>query len=250
MPDNLKSDIIEGAYSKLRISGITVNPTAENNELALRRLENLAAELEGQNIKLGYAFEDDPDPATPHNMTRDKWDAMESQLAYKVMPDFGKGMKPDQVLMKLANAALSYLNSCDVEVPQTQYPRRMPIGHGNTKRVGGFRYRQYSEKPEQSPISTKTIQMYIDDINSYTEHFEAYLLASEDIASYTITAEDGITITTSSLSSPDVNYTVRADGSDSGNDSLVKVKIVVTTDAGRKETRIINFKLIDSEIEA
>ncbi len=250
MPDNLKSDIITGAYSKLRISGITVNPTAENNDLALRRLENLAAELEGQNIKLGYAFEDDPDINTPHNMTRDKWDAMESQLAYKLMPDFGKGMKPDQVLMKLANAALSYLNSCDVEIPQTQYPRRMPIGHGNTKRFGGFRYRQFSEKPAQAPISTKTEQMYIGDINNYTEHFEAYLLESEDIASYTITAEDGITITTSSLSSPDVNYTVRADGSDSGNDSLVKVKIVVTTDAGRKETRIINFKLIDSEIEA
>jgi hypothetical protein len=64
-----KVDLISGAYSKLRISGLTVQPTPEDLELALTRLENTMAEIEGaRNICLGYNFEDQPDPNSVSNI--------------------------------------------------------------------------------------------------------------------------------------------------------------------------------------
>ena len=65
-----KGDIINRAFSALRISGITADPSPEDLELALGKLENMAAELAGRNIHTNFAFEDDPDPNTPHNMER------------------------------------------------------------------------------------------------------------------------------------------------------------------------------------
>ena len=67
----LKADVINRAYSKQRISGITSIPSSEDNELALETLEDLAHELEeARNICLGYNFEDEPDLNAPTNIAK------------------------------------------------------------------------------------------------------------------------------------------------------------------------------------
>ena len=58
-----KADRINSAYSKLRISGLTVDPSPEDLSLALMTFENMMSELEmGRNICMDYNFEVDPDP--------------------------------------------------------------------------------------------------------------------------------------------------------------------------------------------
>ena len=68
--EQLKVNIISDAYSKLRISGLTVLPTPEDLELALSRLESMMAELDVRGISIGYNFEDNPDPNSLTNIPR------------------------------------------------------------------------------------------------------------------------------------------------------------------------------------
>ena len=80
MPNTgLKGDIINEAYALIRISGITSQPTPEELEKALDRLESMAEEFFGRNINVNYAFEDEPDPNTPHTMARKYWYGFEAK---------------------------------------------------------------------------------------------------------------------------------------------------------------------------
>ena len=238
-----KGDIVNRAFSTLRISGITVDPTPEDLELALMKLENMAAEFSGRNINTGYTFEDDPDPNTPHNMNRKFWSSFDNCLAVRLMPDYGKGMQPDITLLRLASASFSFLSSATAVVKQIQYPSRMPMGSGSSISLKFF------EKQAEAPNTSLTRTMYIDDINTFVEHFDSYLNTGEDVSAYTIEASVGLTITSDSLTTPDITYTIRADGNSDGSASgLLQVKIVATTSDGRVETRIINFRLLVSSI--
>ena len=57
-----KIELLDRAYSKLRISGITVNPTPGDVEIALDEMECMLAEWDLVNVCLGYQFEDEPEP--------------------------------------------------------------------------------------------------------------------------------------------------------------------------------------------
>jgi len=242
MANNLKIDLINGAYSQMRVSGITVDPSADDLILALRRLEGLANELEGRNVCTGYYLEEDPDVNSPSGLDKKFWYAFECVLAQRLLPDFGKGMKPDPMLARNANAGMSFLYSNTANPRQIQYPSRQSIGAGNS--LIFHRRKFYAPIPE-APNTCKTNRMYIGDIDNFIEHFESYLADGEEISSYTIEAETGLTIVSDSDTSPDIFYQIQADGGTS-SDGLLRVKIVMTTDTGRVTTRIINFELTES----
>ena len=159
------------------------------------------------------------------------------------MPDYGKGMQPDVTLLRLASASFSFLSSATAVVKQIQYPSRMPIGSGSSISLKFF------GKQAEAPNTSLTKIMYIGDIITFIEHFDSYLNTGEDVSAYTIETSTGLTITSDSLNTPDITYTVKADGNSDGSASgLLQVKIVATTSIGRIETRIINFKLLVSDI--
>ena len=244
MPNNLKIDIINGAYSQLRISGITVDPGPDDLVLALRRLEGLANELQGRNVCTGYYFEEEPDVNAPCGLDKKYWYAFECVLAIRLLSDFGKGMQPDQVLFKNASAQMSFLYASTANPIQTQYPSRQSMGAGNA-RWG----RKFFSPVEMAPNTCQTNRMTIGDIDNFIENFASYLIDPEEIASYTIEADTGLTIVSDSDTSPDIFYQIQADGGTS-SDGLLRVKIVMTTDGGRVTTRVINFELTESvEIE-
>lgn len=241
MPNNLKSDLINGAFSQLRISGMTINPNGDDLELALERLEDMASE--SPFCETGYYFEEDPDLNTPHNVPRKCWQGFKTNLAVRLMPDFGKGRQPDAVLQKQANAGLSTISAFTAKIPFTQYPTRMPKGRG-------YGYQNRFFRPEDiAPISCETRRMYIDDVQTFTESFADYLRSGETISSYTITSDTGLTVSGDSNTNTAVSFTVTATGTSStGGDPLLELKIVVTTSDSRLKTKIINFELIDSDI--
>jgi hypothetical protein len=247
LADNLKVDFINGAFSELRISGITLNPSSEEHKKALDILEDMASEPPFN--ATGYYFEDDPDPNTPHNVPRKFWRGFKTNLAIKLMSHYGKGFKPDQVLISQARGALSSIYAGVARIPQIQYPSRMPLGRGTILKAG--RWSRFSIPQDVAPISPETIRMYIDDVRTFSESFASYLLNGETLSSYTITADTGLTISDDALNddSTAVNYTITATGSsETGGDPLLELKIVATTSDSRIETRIINFELLDSDI--
>lgn len=236
----LKGDRINDAYSQMRISGLTVNPTPEDLEIALSRLENMMAEYAGRNIDVGWNFEDDPDPNSPTNVERWAWHGISTNLAIRLIPDFNKEVP--MVLAAQANQSLSNMSGRTALTRQVNYPQRQPRGRGNTLRHN--RWARFYQPQSEAPLEAATITMFVDDIDDFTEHFDSYLDAGEVISSFTITADSGLNIVSSSLSSPDVLYRIEAIGStDTTANSLQQVKIIATTDTGRIETRLINFEI-------
>jgi len=241
-----KGDILNRAFSALRISGITADPSPEDLEIGLMKLENMAAEFQGRNICTNYFFEDDPNPNTPHNMDRKFWHSYDVLLAVRLMPDYGKGEKPDVALIRQASAGYSFLSSATAKINMIPYPSRMPRGSGSSK---GHRWDKFFTVQNEAPNSCLTKTMYIDDIRTFVEHFDSILETGETIDSFTIEANTGLTINSSSLTTPDITYNITADGGTDGSGiPHLNVKIVVTTSNGRIETRIINFRILPSDI--
>lgn len=242
----LKGDLINRAYFQLRISGLTLNPSPEENQLALDRLESTMAEFRARNICVDYAFENTPDLNTPHNIERDYWFSIEAVLAFRLCADFGK--TPPPTLVALHSSSVSFLHSATSKVREIQYPSRHPRGSGNSRRN---LFRRFYHKIAEVPLECASVTMSIDDIDNFVENFNAYLVSGETIASYTIEANTGLTIVSDSLSSPNVLYQIEAVGGSSTDqsESFLQVKIVATTSAGRIETRLINFEIIDTSID-
>jgi hypothetical protein len=234
-----KVDLINGAYSKARISGLTKQPTAEDLALALVILEDMMEEFFERNIDVDYAFEDSPGANTPHNVERKYWNAIKSVLADRLLADFGKD--PTESLMRQIAGGYSLLSSSTAPQRETRYPSRQPTGSGNER---WNRYQRFYRRVADAPLSAATNHMLIDDIDDFVEHFDAYLKDGETVSSYTIAADTGLTIVSDSLTSPDIDYQIQADGSSSETTTeSLQVKIVATTSLGRQETRIINFEI-------
>ncbi len=132
-----KIDIINGAFSQMRISGLTVDPGPEDVAVALDRLEDMASEWLSRNVNVGYYFEDDPDPDSIFGVDRAYKQAFETNLAVNLIPDFNKDVP--QVLFARATASYSTMSSSIAQVCETQYPSRMPRGSGNTFRYNRWR---------------------------------------------------------------------------------------------------------------
>lgn len=231
-----KVDIILDAYSQLRISGITVDPTPEDLEVALSRLEDMAAEFHSRNMDGGFNFEDQPDPNSDSGIQRAYKQAYATNLAIRLVPDFNKDVP--QILFNQAVQSASNLSGRTAKVRMTEYPGRQARGSGNTQRF--FRWQRFYRHGERSDLSDETNQIYSGDVNDYVEHFDAYLDKSETIASFTIEADSTLTISNTSNNDTDVLYRVTAS---SEYNRSAKVFITVTTSAGRVTTRIIEFEV-------
>lgn len=240
----LKGDIVNDGFSQLRISGITVSPGKEDLALSIDRLENLMAEMNDRDICLDWNTEDSPDLNTPSGIKRSQRFAIACILATRLVPDFGKGKEPDPILFKNASAQSSFLYSSTANPQQTQYPNRQAVGSGNRR----SRYRRFYNEPTRVPNTCESIRMVIGNIDNFVEHFDAWLIDPEDLTSFTIESDTGLTIVSSAISTSnkDVNYQISAVGANAiKSDEFLQVKIVATSTTGRIETRLINFELIN-----
>ena len=120
-----KGDLINGAYSRMRISGLTSQPTPEDISIALRRLESQAARWEGKTICAGYKFEDVPDVNSPSGIKLAYVDAFESNLAMRLLTDFGK--QASQELAIEARTTYSDLQTATLVVNPIKSPSRMAL---------------------------------------------------------------------------------------------------------------------------
>lgn len=235
-----KIDVINTAYSQIRYSGLTIDPSANETSLALERLEVMAAEFESRDICLNYNFEETPDANSATNVPLQFQHMLSTNLAVRMIPDFNKAVP--QVLMLQASQSLSNASarSASDSVRQVNPPRRMPIGSGNSYRYN--RYRRFQRPTVRAPNECATNKMLVGDIDDFQESFVSYLDPLEDISSFTITASSVLEIQSSSNSTSLVNYRIKA--LDLSTDtSFQQVEIVVTTTNGRSETRLINFEI-------
>lgn len=236
-----KLEHINSAYSKMRISGLTVQPTPEDLETALIRLEDMMGLLYGSTINIGYNFEEKPDGNSPSGVTREHNDMIASNLAIKLLPDFGK-----TATVELNKEARGTFANTEAIVARDRlrgvaYPSRMPRGSGNRN---WNRYHHYYPPINPPETSSRNVQMYLGDQSDFAEPFDAFL-KGDTIASFTIDNTDGLTIVSSALNADStiVTYRVLAGATGQLSTSGETVTIVITTNDGRIETRERYFEI-------
>ena len=239
MAKDTKADRMNGAFSVIKISGITLKAGADDLELGLDRLENMMSEFFERNICVNYNFEDEPNSATPCGIGRQFWYTVEVLLAQRLLADFGK--EPTLALMQQIKSSASFLSSATATINATQYPSRMPRGSGNNFRFNSWQ--KFYPQSVSAPNECATNRMYKSNVDDFVEHFDKDLVSPETISSYTIEADTGLTIQSDSISDSDIIYRILADGNTSSITQVVQVKIVITTSTARIITRMINFEI-------
>lgn len=227
-----KGDIINAAFSRARISGLTRIAGPEDVALALDRLEDMAAMWEERNIRAGYYFENHPDPGTPHNIPRKFLGAFKANLAIQILADFGKVVPAS--LVSEAAGALSALCSATAVVTPVPYPARQPYGSGNNIRTG--QVTKYF--PDTELIEAE--EFIIDEVKAFTESYNSYLQHLETISSYTITNSNtqAIDVYDDLLVTPNITFKVKA-----FEDGFATVTVTATTSIGRVIVRKINIEV-------
>ena len=240
MISNTKGGIINDAYSRLRISGLTVDPTPEDMEIALSRLENMMSTLEARDIRLNYRFEELPDPATEHGVVSAHYDMMATNLATRLAPDFGKPVSNE--LARSAASSMSDTHSITAanNVRRTEYPNRQPLGSGNRR---NYRYLRFNRPQPQAPLYSDVLVK--DTVSDFEESYEAYLDSGETITSFEIKTDNGLTLVSSTNNDPLINYRLRAESSSSFTREFLQLSITVTTSTGRIDQRVKDFKIRD-----
>jgi len=188
-----KVEHINSAYSQMRISGITVNPTPEDTQTALRRLEDMMWELYGRTIDLNYNFEGKPHSSSESGIEPVFNHMIATNLAVRLLPDFGKDATPE--LNSLATASLH--SAAGVIARQrlngVKHSSRMPVGSGNRQRTQTYRkYYPATSNPIASAVNSALLCGEADD---FFECFDAWL-EGEEIESYSITVGAGLSLLT------------------------------------------------------
>lgn len=126
-----KLDLINRAYSMLLKSGVTQQPSANDLELGLYRLEEMAYEWSSRGLAPTYNFQEEPDLEAPSGVESWFITAYYQNLAARLWPEFmNEDVSP--AVFKLASNSLSNLSArvAADTVKNAQYGQRMPIGSG------------------------------------------------------------------------------------------------------------------------
>jgi len=140
-----KLAIIEQALGEIGLAAYVFDPSPEQLQAALVRLDRLAAQWDGIGIRKGYSLGGDisdesglPDTAI---------DAFACLLAVALAPSYGKQVSPElKISARDGKNALMVTNNV---IPRMVLPNTMPIGVGNRQDV---RQRAYFQ--ECDPLTT------------------------------------------------------------------------------------------------
>ncbi len=126
-----KVDILNGTFSLLRISGMTVQPRPEDYEDSLQILDDYAAEIQPE-LDTGYIQPDEyggSDLNDYSGLTASLAGPFKKLMALQIAPLFGKEIPP--TLYKIAQDGMNSLEYQLVNVGPAQNPATLPIGSGN-----------------------------------------------------------------------------------------------------------------------
>lgn len=240
----LKVDFIIDAFSQMRINGLTRGPTPGDLEIALRRLENMAAEWNSRNMDPGWNFEDEPDPNAPTNIQRSYFHAYSTNLAVRILPDFGKQATED--LRRQANQSLSFMSASIAanRVNEVFYSQRHPKGSGNDNYFN--RWSRFYQDERAAANVSNLAEIFVDDQDDFFEQFDAFLREDETITDFEIVVDKGLELIDSTLvDGEEVVYRIkgRAD-SESQRTATRQVTIIATTSDDRVQTRRRYFQVV------
>lgn len=230
-----KIELIDRAYSKLRISGLTVNPNPNEVVLALDELECMMAEWDLKNICLNFQFEDDPSPNAESGLSRGYENAVQTNLAVRLSPDYGKAISVE--LKQQASQSYSVVSSATAKIKAAPYPNRQPVGESNTLRFN--RWRRYYDINPEAPNECQTEIMSNGDVVDGKVDYSDYLTDGDTIASMNISSTSGLDIQYSEFDDESVGYRVQAT-----KDGTQSITVNITTSNGLSTKTCIWYSVV------
>lgn len=242
MPTNRKLDVINDAYTELRISGLTTSPTPSDLTLALTRLETMMSEWYGnRNINVGYNFQATPTFTAYTNVALNYYNTMVTNLAVRLLAAFGMEI-PQALAMNAAQSISGTMGQVALQNARMVQPsRRMPSGNGNTFR--GWSWNRFMLPADLPPTVSETNNIVQGEIQDKYEDFSAWLGANT-IASYTIQSTPLLETSDDAISGSRINYRVTAPVENSGEGPWQIVLITVTDSIGRVNICPVDYLVV------
>ena len=236
-----KGDLIQDALSKMKISGITAPPDAEDTQLMVQRLEGMLYEFQERGLCLEYNFTMDPDPADFHGLEFYAFQPVASILAFRSVQDFG--LEAPQTLVIQARAGNDLLSSRSTlsKLRQVEYPSRHPRGSGNTQRY--IRWRTFYPETRLTPLDCSKINIRAGEVDDFTEDYSAELRMGETILFFAVETTTGLTFVERSRTTNRINY--RLSTAVDTDTTIETARFTVTSSTGRV---IIRDKIVEVEL--
>jgi len=170
MTDVTKISVVNGAYSIMRISGLTTKASNEDIELALSVADDYAAQLKAQGLDTGWN-----QPSTYGESGANDISgvvpavagALKKLLALELSTAFGKMIPPS--LAVTASEGMRAIENMLVTVPDAQFSSTLPRGSGNH---WGYRDREYYPEPADN---FEAIYVIKDDVLNHLKSFVQWL---------------------------------------------------------------------------
>tara|TARA_R110002096_G_scaffold6702_2_gene30569 strand:- start:208 stop:927 length:720 start_codon:yes stop_codon:yes gene_type:complete len=188
-----KSDLVNGAYQLIRISGLTSAAVPEETIIGLQVADDLAGEL-STTLNTGYvqpAEYGQSDPDDYSGLTNQTAGPFKKLLAMELVDFFGKQV-PISLKMN-ADKGLRSLEQLLVNVLPMQNPGTLPIGSGNE-----WDYRSDKFYPE--PISDDgAIYHNTTDVFQYAIDWSQWLAGANTLVTVEYEADVGIVLTNETI---------------------------------------------------
>ena len=184
-----KGDLVNGTYSLMRISGLTVDATPEDTSLALQVADDYAEELNGSGLDVGWQYPATygaSEPSDNSGVTTQIAGPFKKLLMRELVLAFGR--ETTQTLEMIANKGMRALENIVVSVPVAHNPPTLPFGSGNE---WDYNDRKFYSEP---PINNGAYYGFKGDIYNYTEDFSQWLVDEELVTVTWEVGSTGITI--------------------------------------------------------
>lgn len=227
-----KIELINAAFSELRISGITSGPTPDDIELALEALEDMMRPLCDKYPTLGYNFEEIPDPNTLSGLQVIFNNAIQLKLGDTIGFRYGKSV--DQ---KRLSGALAHMSGKLAKTPAYQQSSRMPAGRGNSE------WNTFSDfMPPYEVAAPSSEIMGLTDSRFVSVDLGDVFAPGEVLASAVVTCDPQLAISGTATSGNTVAFTVTAQGTAGVN---FRIMIAITGDVTTVSDRVLYVTVAD-----
>lgn len=180
-----KVDIVNGTFSLMRISGITVNASPKDISDAIQVADDFAAQLKVHNIDVGWiqpAEYGASDPNDNSGLVAGLAGAFKKILAVELLPYFGKPVT--DVLASLARDGMKTIEQYCVSVPNSQFGTTLPIGSGNEYD------NNWNTAFFNTPTDPNAERFIVNEVTTYQVDFSDFVL-DESLESVAWVSSDG-----------------------------------------------------------
>lgn len=236
-----KGEIVNYAYSLLKINGLTTDPNPRMITLAVQTMDIMVSSWKNKGLCLGYSSSagfGDVQPSQDTGLSDSDNYAVALKLAASLATHFGKALP--QSLLGEAKAAFDGLFS--PEAPLRQNSPFIPRGVGNTNDY--YRPRYFSVGSiEDSDCSVQDIKL--DVIDNYISSWDDTLDETTTISSFTITASDGLEVSDSAIQGNDREVFYKIKGVTAGNQHIILSIVTNVSTPDIADTVRIDFNVVD-----